>query len=681
MLPFLTQNGSPLMCIYNTPLTGYPRIIDRTNGQLKSVYFKYNNMMDTNCSFSVGSEMTLTTIEITNNNLRELPACLLTSALTSLTLSNNRLENISALLHPRLVPATNLSDLWLDHNFITNIGMFSYMKLTILDLSHNKIQHLNKLTFNRLPELTYLDLSWNRLTIIPAGTFKAFFFLQFLNVSHNLIREFSYLQSTLSPADINIHHNQLMYPPFYREGYNIVTAHTIKAEDNPYQCDCKAELFKKRIGLLYSKSNTKYKIQFKHLDKYLCFSPKSLHNQTLLSLNFSDVCPVVTDCPASCECSFNKTTNVTEVRCSSLNMTSLPATVPEGKVVLLFSGNGIHNVSTRGYFTRAEKLNLSRNDLEQLNSPVCELWKHLQIVDISVNKIRYLPKCFETFNLSAMALHVYGNPWTCDCTSLWMLSWFKRNKQHIPEYERMACGNSEFLGIPLNSFVASELDCDPSSYLHIAIPLGFLALFAIVLIPLAYKFRFQTQVFIHAQFHARPFDRRKLENAEYVYEVFLSYHSQNEAWVVHTLMPRLETGDRPYRACVHYRDFEVGAAVADNIVNAVQKSQCTVVILSKDYIASEWCVFEFQKAHHEVLKDGARKLVVILMEDIPMEDTFPELKVYLKRNTYLRLDDRWFWQKLFFCLPDPLNDNVNRNQRQVGKGFDNHHMHEMDDLQ
>ena len=673
-------NSLTILHIFNTPLNGYPRIVNQTKMQLQKVYFKYNNMVNTNCSFFMGFWKSVTSISITHNNLSHIPACLLTSVVTSLVLSNNKLENISALLYPRIVPTTNLFDLWLDHNSITNIGVFSYMNISLLDLSYNKIQHLNKLTFNRLPQLTYLDLSWNMITTIPAGTFKAFFYLVYLNLSHNAIRDFSYLQSPMSAADINIHDNLLVYPPFHRDAYKVKVKHTVKAENNPYQCDCESELFKKYI--LQSGTGSKYKLQFKHLDKYLCTKPKSLYNQSLMNLNVSDVCSVVTGCPESCECWLNKTTNVTEIRCSNLNMTSLPAVVPEGKVVLLFSGNNISNVTTRGYFTRTEKLDLSRNALKQVGSSVCELWKHIQTVDISVNKIRYLPKCFEKFNLSALTLHMHGNPWMCDCNSMWMITWFKHNKQYIPEYERTMCGNAEFRRISLGSFATSELDCNPKSYLKVVSSLGFLVLLALVLVPLAYKFRFQTQVFIHAQFHVRPFDRMKLENVEdYKYDVFLSYASQNEGWVVHTLMPRLETRDRPYRVCVHYKDFEVGAAIADNILNAVEKSRCTVMILSKDYAASEWCLFEFQKAHHEVLKDRTRKLVVILYEDVLVENIFPELQVYLKQNTYLRLDDRWFWQKLFYCLPDPLNKNLNQNQQQNLNGFENDHMHELNNLQ
>lgn len=51
------------------------------------------------------------------------------------------------------------------------------------------------------------------------------------------------------------------------------------------------------------------------------------------------------------------------------------------------------------------------------------------------------------------------------------------------------------------------------------------------------------------------------------YDAFVSYSHLDEDFVSHVLVPRLEqTTHRRYRLCVHYRDFPVGAAIADTII-------------------------------------------------------------------------------------------------------------------
>lgn len=184
--------------------------------------------------------------------------------------------------------------------------------------------------------------------------------------------------------------------------------------------------------------------------------------------------------------------------------------------------------------------------------------------------------------------------------------------------------------------------------------LGFFILILLILI--VFIFRQELRVWFHSRFGIRLFysnttaiDRHERDK---LFDAFVSYSSKDEAFVIEHLAPKLENGVPPYKLCLHYRDFPVGAYIADTIVQAIDSSRRTIMILSKNFIKSEWCRFEFKSAHHQVLRDRRRRLIVILLGDVPQKDLDPDIRLYLKTNTYLQWGDKLFWQRLRFALPD-----------------------------
>ncbi len=122
-------------------------------------------------------------------------------------------------------------------------------------------------------------------------------------------------------------------------------------------------------------------------------------------------------------------------------------------------------------------------------------------------------------------------------------------------------------------------------------------------------------------------------------------------------MPKLERQPPFYKLCLHFRDFALGAAVAENIVEAIDTSKRTIMLLSEDFLQSDWCQYEFQMAHHQVLSEGGRnRLILVMMERIDISD-IPDhtLKSYIRTHTYIEKNDPRFWERLRFALPDKRN--------------------------
>jgi len=170
-------------------------------------------------------------------------------------------------------------------------------------------------------------------------------------------------------------------------------------------------------------------------------------------------------------------------------------------------------------------------------------------------------------------------------------------------------------------------------------------------------YRSELRVWIYSRCGVRVCYRSTLdEEQERLFDAFVSYSDRDKSFVQHVLAPKLEHGEPPYRLALHYRDFAHSAYLADTIVEAVESSRRTIMVLSKNFVENEWCRFQFKSAHHEVLKDRQKRLIVILLGDIPQRDLDPDLRLYLKTNTCISWDDKLFWDKLRFSMPDVKNN-------------------------
>lgn len=392
------------------------------------------------------------------------------------------------------------------------------------------------------------------------------------------------------------------------------------------------------------------------------------------------------------------------------------------RLKILFLNNSnievIHNRTFNG-LRELEILNLHENRLVELNGYEFEGLEGLREIFLQHNRLSYIGNRtfyglrqlrvlkldhnriveYSVWNLPVSLLEVTlaANPWSCDCEfSERLREWIIRgdavtdasnvrcvvNSTELDFYnENMYVNRTElgFYVVQENGTIctgAANIDNSINGNLTatktiikrqaiqdylplLVITLGVFAVIVVVTL-LLFIFRQEVRVWFHAKFGVRLFHRRtgfERDDRDKLFDAFVSYSSKDEAWVAEVLAPALEPN---YKLCLHYRDFPVGAFLADTIVQAVESSKRTIMILSENFIKSEWCRFEFKSAHHQVLRDRRRRLIVILLGEVPQKDLDPDIRLYLKTNIYLQWGDKLFWEKLKFALPDVPN-----NQRQL----------------
>ncbi|CAH1173861.1 unnamed protein product [Phaedon cochleariae] len=350
---------------------------------------------------------------------------------------------------------------------------------------------------------------------------------------------------------------------------------------------------------------------------------------------------------------------------------------------------------------------LQSNRITSINNGTFSHLKKLRVLRLDHNRLNI----YNMWNLPNTLIEVTlsYNPWSCDCDFTERLrEWMKRgdavqdsssvkcilNSTDIDFYsldayldntdtgfyvmqENGSCTGVANIDNSVNGNLTSTKTIIQRQVIQDYLPLLVitLAIFsAIILIMLLiFIYRQEVRVWFHSKFGVRMFQRSSdldRDDREKLFDAFVSYSSKDEAWVAEVLAPALEPN---YKLCLHYRDFPVGAFLADTIVQAIESSKRTIMILSENFIKSEWCRFEFKSAHHQVLRDRRRRLIVILLGEVPHKDLDPDIRLYLKTNVYLQWGDKLFWEKLRYALPDVPN-----NQRHPGSmrtPHVHHHVH------
>lgn len=316
-------------------------------------------------------------------------------------------------------------------------------------------------------------------------------------------------------------------------------------------------------------------------------------------------------------------------------------------------------------------------------------FKSLRIIDLSHNRIKEIPylrrpdhdgvklilrhnnisritkTLIEKLKMSNMAVDFSKNKFVCACESdLEPVLRFVRNQIEEPwtiNYHYLANETcyypSSLQGLSMRS-LDSLLLCPNSpaglrSWTFQELYIGLIVLTFITIVCLVVKFRNEIKILTYTRLGIRfwrPQRSGVIRLKEY--DAFVSYSALDESWVLGTLCSRLEGLCPPLRLCLHHKHFVLGACISDNIIESVEKSRHTIIVLSQNFLQSEWCLLEFRKAFHQTLLERRRHLIVILMDQINLDTLEPEMNYFLQSHTYLKRTDTLFWDRLIYAVSD-----------------------------
>uniref|UniRef100_T1JNH1 TIR domain-containing protein n=1 Tax=Strigamia maritima TaxID=126957 RepID=T1JNH1_STRMM len=252
-------------------------------------------------------------------------------------------------------------------------------------------------------------------------------------------------------------------------------------------------------------------------------------------------------------------------------------------------------------------LNLAHNNISTLPEQNDQIWPHITILDLSNNQLTSLNNINFLSNLTEIRLA--NNPWKCDC-------------------EMICCG----------------------FYCHVTVILF-------------NKHKSEIFYYLFSKGICLKFVSEEDIDADKVY-AFVSYSCEDEDWIVDFLVPGLETGIPSYKLCLHNRDWRAGQFITDQIVQSVESSRRTIIVLTDNYLKSNWSRLEFDIAYQQALKDQVRRVIAVVPNEVPdLSKIDKEFKSFITLTTYVEAKKPYFWRKLRASMPRTNNTRRTSNTR------------------
>ncbi|MCP5103529.1 MAG: toll/interleukin-1 receptor domain-containing protein, partial [bacterium] len=117
-------------------------------------------------------------------------------------------------------------------------------------------------------------------------------------------------------------------------------------------------------------------------------------------------------------------------------------------------------------------------------------------------------------------------------------------------------------------------------------------------------------------------------------KIFISYSHKDEKWVKEWLLPRLE--NEGVEVYIDFRDFEVGKPALVNMEKAVKTCDHTLLVLTPNWVASEWTGFEALMLQ-TIDPAGLQGRILPLM----LEPCEPPLRLAMLTYADFRVKENW----------------------------------------
>ncbi|XP_034253083.1 toll-like receptor 7 [Thrips palmi] len=361
--------------------------------------------------------------------------------------------------------------------------------------------------------------------------------------------------------------------------------------------------------------------------------------------------------------------------------------------ILHLEDNILHEL--KGYefehLAHLRELYLQNNGITHIGNQTFMSLRSLEILRLDGNRLHSFPVWQLSLNSYLVEVSLGNNHWSCRCKYLQELqAWVGDNAQKVIDATDIYCYVNDTKPpqkreVDLNNTACSDYYAGSSVIQSIMVsdylPMMIITLTAFLLLIVAslviFIFRDPMRVWVYSKYGVRLFHFKaaaagKLggEDREKLYDGYVVYSPKDEEFVMQSIVAELEHGNPNFQLCLHYRDLPHHSYMPNTspvVVEAAEASRRVIVVLSRNFLQTEWSRFDFRQAMHEALKGRVFKLV--LVEDgscIHEAEVDPDLRPYLKTGARVRWGEKRFWERLRYAMPsgDPhrkSNSNYRRN--------------------
>ena len=242
-------------------------------------------------------------------------------------------------------------------------------------------------------------------------------------------------------------------------------------------------------------------------------------------------------------------------------------------------------------------------------------WIRLELLDLSYNRLSSLS--LETRSTldkldgdpehrtkDHISLNLAGNPISCSCTNILFLQWLARTELHLENVEDFKCitdsGQLVNISVGVSSIVSHlESQCTDKIWLISSLE-GLVFYFVVVTITTTwYRWRHYLKYMIfRMRMRRERLQALIVREGQYDFDAFVSCTRDGAKWMKKYFLPKLENKDTGFKFCIAQRDFIVGKTIIDNIMDSINRSRKTILLVDETFINSKWCQEELLLSHH-----------------------------------------------------------------------------------
>ncbi|XP_050393691.2 toll-like receptor 4 [Patella vulgata] len=298
---------------------------------------------------------------------------------------------------------------------------------------------------------------------------------------------------------------------------------------------------------------------------------------------------------------------------------------------------------------KLKHLDLSNNKMKEWALDVDHM-HDLELIDLSHNSFSTLPSSLRRFGDMQhkrgkdLTINMLGQTLQCTCENVRFLKWIMTNTTQFVRRNEYKCEDIQGKMISLDNLeqvvLNLEKQCASWTVMVVVLTSSLLVVLTVLVIGLLYRFRWKLR---YLYYLTRSKYRRYVavsgaaENS-FEFNAFVSYADEDRRIVVTDMIEKLEK-QQGMQLCIHHRDFLVGEAIAANISNAVRNSKKTLILLTKNFLKSYWCIYELNMALMESISTGRNVVIVIIYEYIPVKDLPYELVQLMRKDSYVEYTD------------------------------------------
>ncbi|CAC5374761.1 unnamed protein product [Mytilus coruscus] len=306
-------------------------------------------------------------------------------------------------------------------------------------------------------------------------------------------------------------------------------------------------------------------------------------------------------------------------------------------------------------------INLSHNFLSNITFDLSHNI-NLQLLDLSSNRIKLFEK--ETMDLVSsiaknlkLTIDMTGNTLQCNCRALPFLRWMNDNKYIFLNIQSYKCVSENEAIIQLNNFpkIVQEIEKECKSYTDLitCVSVAITACGIAIATGLIYRYRWKIR-YLYYLSKGKYYSYKPVDDSihTYKYDAFISFSEIDFGFIKNCCIPQLEINSN-LKLCIHNRDFMPGEEITVNITNAIHNSRKTICVISRAFLNSYYCRFEFNMARMESIysRSGHNILLLVFYEQILPKELPLVLLELVQEQSYIEYphDEQGnvvFWEKL-----------------------------------